>query len=148
MKNVIYLILIFSISNSFGQNRIRFTYDVVGNQTKRQVCFGCQSKTAKDSDYKNAETITEKDLIQEDVNLSYYPNPVREELYVKWKIETEKTVKSIEVYSMTGQMLKSYDNLETSEISSIAFQSYPLGFYNLMILYSNGENKTLKIVKK
>ena len=150
MKNFIYLLLLFTISNSFGQfnDRIRFSYDTVGNQTKREVCMGCLAKNVKDSDYKNAETVTEKDLIQEDVNLSYYPNPVREELYVKWKIETTKTVKSIEVYSMSGQILASYSNLESTDITSVAFQSYPMGIYNLMLVYSNGETKTLKIVKK
>lgn len=80
--------------------------------------------------------------------MSYYPNPVREELYVKWKIETTKTVKSIEVYSMSGQILSSYSNLESTDITSVAFQSYPMGIYNLMLVYSNGETKTLKIVKK
>jgi Secretion system C-terminal sorting domain len=149
MKHVIYLFLLFSISSSFGQiRRIQFTYDGAGNQIKREICSNCAAKNAKDSDYKNVETVTEKDLIEEDVNISYYPNPVREELYVKWKIETEKTVKTIEVYSMTGQMLKSYNNLETSDITSISFQTYPQGLYNVKVLYSNGDNKTLKIVKK
>ena len=148
MKNRILLLLLISTSASFAQ-RIKFTYDSAGNQTQRAICF-CAAKMATDSVYKTPETITENDMIEDAVyeQISYYPNPVREELYVKWKNQDSAYVTSIEIFSMSGQLIKSYPNLNNVEKASIAFQNFPEGVYNLILLYSNSERKTLKVIKK
>ena len=149
MKNIIFLLLVISTSVSFGQKRIKFTYDSAGNQTSRIICLNnCAAKNSNEV-YKDSATITEQDLIKdvEYEELSYYPNPVKEELYVKWKNKNEIFVSSIEIYSMTGQLIKNYSNLKNKENVSIAFQSFPVGMYNLLLYYTNGEKKTLKIVK-
>ena len=47
----------------------------------------------------------EEDLLKfspEDV-ISYYPNPVREELYLKWELVNENKVSSIEVFSINSK---------------------------------------------
>ncbi|MEQ3690364.1 MAG: T9SS type A sorting domain-containing protein, partial [Flavobacterium sp.] len=96
------------------------------------------------------ETIVEEDLIKdtEFEQISYYPNPVREELYVKWANNINNPVTALEVYSLTGQLLRSYTNLKDVEMTSVAFQDYPIGYYNLLLVYADGERKLLKIVKQ
>jgi len=130
-----------------AQNRIKFDYDVAGNQTSRVICINCT--TAKSSSlYKNQEILEEKDLISdsENVNISYYPNPVSEELYLKWK-KKEVELSQVILYNLNGQLIKVFDNLQKVETISISFQSLPEGYYNLSLLYMDGKNKSLKIIK-
>lgn len=143
-KNLIFLLVFWCFLGN--AQRIKFNYDSAGNQTKRFICL-CAAKTDNDSIYKTPETITENDLIKDDI-ISYYPNPVREELYLKWSLVQENYVSMIEVYSMTGQLMKNYSNLKELDKTAITFHDYPDGFYNLIMVYGNGDRKTLKIVKK
>lgn len=149
MKNKVLLLLLIFTSVSFAQKRIKFTYDSAGNQTQRIICLCLTAKTATDSVYKTSENITENDMIDdiENEQVSYYPNPVREELYVKWKNQDNSFVTNIEIFSMSGQLIKSYPNLNNVEKASIAFQNFPEGVYNLILVYNNSDRKTLKIVK-
>jgi hypothetical protein len=133
-------------------NRIQFQYDAAGNQVQRKICTNCFARIAKDTitTIKTPETLTEDDLIKDELyeQISYYPNPVREELYVKWVNENANFVSSIEVYNMTGQLVKKYNSLKETEMATVVFQDCPQGFYNLILIYSNDDRKTLKIVKK
>lgn len=152
MKKMLLFPLLFIFNLSFGQvaDRIKFTYDDAGNQTRRYICLGCQSRKAKDTIYKTPESLTENDFLKDDLysHISYYPNPVREELYVKWQNTTDIQVSKIELYSMSGQFVKNIADIRDSELATIEFQPYPEGFYNLILVYSNGDKKTLRIVKK
>lgn len=145
----IFSMLIFNFSLAQEAKRIDFTYDNSGNQKLRTICM-CTARQAPDSIYKNSETLRETDLIADEVNeqISYYPNPVREELYIKWVNEEKAYVNTIEIYSMSGQLQRSIPNLKNKEMEVIAFQGYAEGLYNLILLYNNGEKKILKIVKK
>ena len=101
------LLFLFTILVSIGSNaqdRIKFEYDTAGNQTRRFVCFSCSAKTT-DSIPKEIAELKEEDLLKfspEDV-ISYYPNPVREELYLKWELVNENKVSSIEVFSINSK---------------------------------------------
>lgn len=131
-------------------DRIRFKYDSAGNQERRYVCL-CNARIANDTtSYKTKETIVENDLIHDSEfeQLSYYPNPVREELYVKWENVINNPIVEMQLYSISGQILKSQNNLVKDEITTINFQNYPTGMYNLILIYTNGEKKSLKIVKQ
>jgi Secretion system C-terminal sorting domain len=147
-KPKILLLLLIITNCSFGQ-RIKFTFDAAGNQTKRAICSGCAAKNAKDSDFKNEATVKNDDLLPSDIEkISYYPNPVREELYVKWENLTDNFVTQIDIYTITGQLMKTYENQKGFDTTTISFQTYPEGFYNLVLNYTNGETKTLKIIKQ
>jgi hypothetical protein len=148
MKNKILVLFLFAFGISFGQtNRIQFSYDEAGNQIQRKICPNCPAKNATDADYKNEETVTEKDMI-EDEKVYYYPNPVREELYIKWKNTDGKELTEIKLYSMQGQELKRITDVKAIELAKIGFMDYPTGYYNIVLEYSNGEKKDLKIVKQ
>lgn len=134
--------------NAFSQtNKIQFTYDIAGNQITRQLCLSCLSKTNQNS--KNLEQLTDADyqkFTPED-NFSYYPNPVREELYLQWEIK-ETAISSIELYNLNGSLLKSVIDLNGVFNQSINFSSYPVGVYLLQLSYDNGTTKSIKVIKQ
>lgn len=151
MNRLIILLLTLSGIMCHGQaDRITFSYDDAGNQELRRVCFGCTSwKTTNDTP-KEISALKEEDFIKffsEDI-ISYYPNPVREELYLKWELIDNNLVKSVEVCSVSGQVIKSYSRLESVNTRTISFQEYPSGVYVVVLFYSNGENKSIKIIKQ
>jgi hypothetical protein len=143
------LLLTSFMYNVQAQDRITFTYDNAGNQIQRSLCLNCMSSKVKNTKPKEVADIKEQDLqkfFPEDV-ISYYPNPVKEELYVKWEFKDENLVNSIQLYGLNGQLLKSYSGLDKTNTQNIPFQSYPSGVYIIVLLYSNGEHKNIKIIK-
>ena len=151
MKQILLVILLFITSINFAQNKILFEYDTAGNQIKRTLCINCLPETAKSSEKpKEIDELTAEDLIKtfpEDA-LSYYPNPVKEELYLKWNLIDDNKLTEIQLFSLSGQLLKRITKLENQNSESIIFQQYPQGIYTILLLYSNGEQKSLKIIKQ
>lgn len=152
-KNYFLSICLFLLSFfASAQDKITFTYDVAGNQIKRELCINCPIGTGKTSNDKPKEIValTDENLqkfFPEDV-ISYYPNPVKEELYLKWELKENNQVSSIQVYALNGQALKSYSGLEKTNTQNIHFQEYPSGVYAVVLFYSNGEQKSIKIIKQ
>lgn len=149
MKN--YLLLLFVGFSFFvqAQDKIVFEYDDAGNQKTRYLCISCPPTTGKKANPKEILALKEEDLekfFPEDV-ISYYPNPVKEELYVKWELVADKAVSTIYLYALNGQVLKTYDNLEKANNLNIPFFNYPVGTYLVVLIYNGGEQKTIKIVK-
>ncbi|TPG36298.1 T9SS type A sorting domain-containing protein [Flavobacterium pectinovorum] len=143
-----FLFLFFFTGNS--QTKITFDYDAAGNQINRILCLSGCSPTAKRADVKEIEAITEDDLLKfspQDV-ISYYPNPVKEELYLQWQLAKENYVTSIMVYSVTGQMLQMYQINDKTESLNIPFQSYSTGVYLVLLSYKDGGEKSIKIIKQ
>lgn len=147
MKKIILLIFCFYGLLSNAQ-KIRFEYDVAGNQIQRKWCPNCLSRNAQEV-YKEISKIEDSDMqkfFPEDV-ISYYPNPVKEELYLKWELVNENKVSSIDVFTLNGQVLKTIkENLSQNSLI-ISFQEYPVGVYFLSLNYTNGNQKSIKIVK-
>ncbi len=149
MKN--YLLLLFVGFSFFAkaQDKIVFEYDNAGNQKTRYLCISCPSTTGKTAAPKEITALTEEDMQKfspEDV-ISYYPNPVKEELYLKWELVADKTVTNIQLFDLNGRMLQNYDKLEKSNSLNIPFLNYPKGTYLVILVYNEGEQKTKKIVK-
>lgn len=134
-------------------NKINFVYDNAGNQTSRTLCLsGCTSKSATESKdrVKDIAAIMDDDLekFSSDDVISYYPNPVKEELYLKWQQADDNHVSSIAVYGLNGQVLQTYSKTENINTQNISFQSYPIGIYIVALIYTSGEQKTIKIIKQ
>ncbi|MDQ1165675.1 T9SS type A sorting domain-containing protein [Flavobacterium sp. SORGH_AS_0622] len=149
MKQKLLLLILLACSTlSYSQQKVVFSYDLAGNQVSRTLCLsGCASKQVKES--KEIEALVEEDLqkfLPED-NFSYYPNPVKEELFLRWET-TENKISSINVYGVSGQVLKSYTELQNSTFHNIPFQQYPTGVYLIVLNYKKGEQKTIKIIKQ
>ena len=135
---LLFAVLLFCIISS-AQTKLNFTYDNSGNQKTRIICINCQSGSG--------DEIKEEELNKQDA-ISYYPNPVKEELYIKWDVKDESYITSIQVHSFTGQLLKQYLLTNKTDNQNVPFHSYPSGIYAVWLKNNNGEEKTMKIIKQ
>jgi hypothetical protein len=143
---ILFLLSIFGVN---AQTKLTFSYDAAGNQTNRVLCINCTSKSVKE-EIKEIEAVVEEDLekfSEEDV-ISYYPNPVKEELYLQWQLTDANYVTSIKVISISGQILRTYQSSNSNNTINILFQPYPSGIYLVSLNYKSGEEKTIKIIKQ
>jgi Secretion system C-terminal sorting domain len=148
-KYLLLLFLGFSLFVKAQDNKITFDYDNAGNQTMRKLCLTCTDPKYKTKAPVEIAAIQEEDLQKftpEDV-ISYYPNPVKEELYLKWELIADKNVTAIQLYDLNGRVLQTYNNLAKTNNLNIPFLNYPKGTYLVMLVYNDGEQKTIKIVK-
>jgi len=150
MKKTFTLLMLLFTALGYSQfDEINFDYDGAGNQIKRYF-IDMSPRASQNDTIKGIEDLVEEDLLKSDIyeDIKYYPNPVREELFVKWEMPENKFVERVDLYSLTGQLLTSKSKLSKENTVSIQFSGYPEGMYNLVLLYSNGEQKTLKVIKK
>ncbi len=140
MKNKTLFLFLFITSLSFGQQTL-FSYDPAGNQTNVfvEINIIAASRMATDSTLLN-------NPIYKDVK--YFPNPVKSELYMEWEVIDENTLSSITIFNLEGVLLKNYKELNNVNNYTLTFDSYPQGIYLVTFLYSNGEQKTFKIIKQ
>lgn len=131
-------------------NVIAFDYDDAGNQIKRRFIYVASGVYRQTNQITDNQILAEKELIESDIfsDILYYPNPVQSELFLKWKNNEISFVDRIELYSLSGQLVKSISTIKNVEETTIDFQSLPSGYYNLLLVYSSGEAKDLKIIKK
>ena len=135
-------------------NAISFSYDNAGNQIRRIMIYlappAPRMANPKPTDTIAVAKIAEGKLLPTDLyeEIQYYPNPVKSELYVKWKEIDNNDLQTIELYDLNGRLMHSYPNQSNIDNATIDFESYPAGYYNLMLLYNIGEPKSLKIVKQ
>lgn len=124
---------------------IKFSYDDSGNQTRRDMIYlASRQSKPKNDDGNNSKKWT----LSEYHNVSYYPNPVRSELYLKWIDEQGEDMTSIEIYDLSGRFVKIYEEMSAKEEIAINFDQYPQGIFTVILNYSGGETRTLKIVKQ
>ena len=150
MKKILpYLALLCALAAG-AQDKVVFEYDDAGNQIKRELEFCSDCNRREQSPVTPKSKPADQDLSKffPGDEISYYPNPVKEELYLKWELINDNSVSSIEVYSLTGQLLQRYTDLKNSSTKNISFLEYPQGTYNLLMSYANGERKSIKIIKK
>lgn len=154
MRHLILIVIINFNFFCYAQNKIEFRYDAAGNQIKREICIGCRMVSGKE--VKDENTVIEADMMLVDQDqlvtsnsdrISYYPNPVREELYLSWEANSNKSVTSITLFSLNGQLLQTFIKLDGGK-QTIPFLSYPTGMYLVVFQYSDGEQKSIKILKK
>lgn len=131
-------------------NVLKFTYDMAGNQTKREFIYIASGIWRPGNPNNVAPAAAEKVLTPSDLyaDILYYPNPVLSELFVKWKNSDDNFVEKIELYSFSGQLLTSIPALKNNEEATVDFDSLPSGYYYMVMMYNSGDNKDLKIIKK
>lgn len=150
MKKLLLLLVVLMSYYANSQTvRLEFSYDDAGNQISRVLNFDSQS--ARNTPTKNlVDEINDEDLLkfsEQDI-LSYYPNPVKEQLYLKWELIDENKVNSILVFSYSGQLVKSINNLGKEISTIISFQDLPVGTFLVHLNYSNGKQESITIIKK
>jgi hypothetical protein len=149
-KTATFLLFVMTIISN-AQQKINFSYDSAGNQIKRELCLSNCDPLAKEvKEVKEIEALVDDDLLKfsQSDNFSYYPNPVKEELYLQWELQNNIYITSIEVYSFTGQLVKSYRTTIQQNKQNIPFQNYSSGVYVVILRYNNGNEKSIKIIKQ
>lgn len=153
MKKILLFCLLFTTVNAFSQTvpRLHFNYDSAGNQIKRYL--NMQSTYEKNSDstkaFKETADLKEDDLLkfsQEDF-LSYYPNPVKEQLYLKWELQNEVQVSHLTIFTLAGQQLRTITNLEKVNNTTVPFSDLPSGTYLILLYYTSGKQESITILK-
>lgn len=147
-KLIFLLLLVNSFMHSQTIDHILFEYDTAGNQIKRYT-IDINPGRISNQVVKDIENLKSEDLITSDIynDISYYPNPVKETLYVKWNNKLDEYVTSVSLFSISGQSVKNFTNLKNIETLNVSFDSLPQGLYTLSFEYSSGKQKTLKIIK-
>lgn len=155
MKPLFIVCLLFISLLGFSQNypqedRILFSYDSAGNQIKREFCVNCLYARNANSEIKDVAELKAEDLLQftpED-DISYYPNPVQEQLYLSWKLINNNAVSKIVIFSLSGSIIQTFNGLEKDNSKVISFQEFSSGNFSLVLYYTNGEQKAITIIKK
>jgi hypothetical protein len=142
------LVLLFGVNAYSQAPKIRFEYDSAGNQIQRSWCTSCSARNSIDiiKEVTDLEDSDLKKFFPEDV-ISYYPNPVKEELYLKWELINGNKVAKMEIINLNGQIIKSYNRLEKENSKNISFHEFAIGIYFVNLYYTNGEYKSIKIIK-
>ena len=120
---------------------IVFNYDNAGNQIKRELVININRFSAPE-DRNLLLEIDNGDLI------SYFPNPVKDNLYLKWSLTDNKKISFVSLHSFSGQVINTYRNLSDKQEIMINFYGLSQGTYALVLQYSNGTQKSIKIIKQ
>jgi len=156
-KYLLVFLFIWTFTNA--QNKIALHYDIAGNQISRTlICINCppvneEIPKGSGENEKSEENEETKDNNVEnpsqDAVISYYPNPVKEELFIEWReVDKEDYVKTVAVYSLSGQAVKTQAVPNGASSLTLPFKEYPAGVYIVLISYRNGDEKKIKIMKQ
>ncbi len=147
MKLLTFTLALTASLSLYAQKRITFDYDNSGNQIERTICVNCGARLANDSIRANQEVEkVQKEF--KDNGISYFPNPVMEQLTIRWVNSEDIFIDRLEIISMSGQLVNVYSNLKNNESQLVDFRTVAQGIYNVILWQNNGKKKTVKIVKR
>ncbi|KQR92497.1 hypothetical protein ASG01_11300 [Chryseobacterium sp. Leaf180] len=107
-----------------------------------KILTGCESpRQAIVAAVNQGCTLSVDDLIKENNDLSIYPNPVADLLFIK----SRSKITEVQIFAASGQRVM---NVNDKNISSVNLQSLPSGLYLINITLDDGQKVTKKIVKK
>ncbi len=133
-----------------GIHRLRVRYDWWGSSgpsgSLSPYGLGSAGET-EDYDISIGHTSGLEDIIQANNQFMVYPNPVKNNLYIKTIGSDEQEVKSISVYNEVGQLIHTYLP-GTSNLSSLYISYYPSGIYLLNIISQDNKKTEYKIIKE
>jgi|26BtaG_2_1085354.scaffolds.fasta_scaffold00007_58 hypothetical protein len=125
-----------------GEYRMRILAMATGsdNPAETDPCINDLDNYGEYEDYTvNVGELGVSDLTSFD--FAYYPNPVKDVL----NINSQKAVKSVEAFNLTGQKVISSSKVNNSQID---VSSLTIGTYVFKITLEGGQIETFKIVKK
>ena len=143
MKLLFTIFNILALNYCLAQDKVIFEYDLSGNQIVRRFCLTC-------SESKNSENNSEGDLLKffpEDI-ISYYPNPVKEELFLKWDLIDNNYVNKIQLFDINAKLISTISDLKNTDRTTLQFSYLPKNIYLIVLVFKNGESKSIKISKE
>ncbi len=124
---------------------IYFNHDTAGNQIKRYFDSSKSSKLEVVVE-NEAEEIEEE--IKNNSQLSYYPNPIENELTITWTKSINSTINVIQIFNTNGKLIKNYNPSKNKREVTLPFQNIASGVYIIHVMFSNGKQDSFKIIKK
>jgi len=162
-KHILKAFLLCALTLAFAKanaQELQFTYDGAGNQTERKwVCVNCtviyppslaSAPTADEATQTNKTANADNLKSAENRPITAYPNPVAQILNVKWENDKNYYLNRIEAYSSQGITIyqKDIKNREPlSQQAAIGFDKQMPGFYYVRAIYSDGQQKIIKVIK-
>ena len=148
MKKLLLLSLLLQSLAGFAQEeRLQLQYDAAGNQIVSQlVCINCpEDPGGGEAPVDNTPIVlSEKTLNQ----LTYFPNPVSQELTLLWKNNPHRRITSVSVYTLGGKRALYASPLNLQESLVLSFSALASGVYEVVALTSDGKTEAFKILKK
>jgi hypothetical protein len=138
MKAKIVFFIIVMSSHFLTAQNINFTYDIAGNQTRRDlVTFSWQKNQS-----------IEIFALSDGDELKYWPNPVEDYLNIEWINDEERYCHNLTIFNNQGKLLYTKDYKEDENVDRLDFSQYSIGMYFISLTFSNQEQKQIKIIKK
>jgi 1,4-alpha-glucan branching enzyme len=145
-SNLSYVIVLTNFSDSnytvggfpFTGNWVNLMDNAVLNVTNTN-----QTITIEPGGYRvfgNQQPTLSTDQFEPSSEIELYPNPAKNSFSIS------KTANSIEIYNLTGQLVKSYKNIEINQ--SIDIESLQTGIYSVKIIENNGLSQTKRLIKE
>ena len=121
-----------NLANSYNKASIFFNFGTTGAQAGEQTYYWDDMYFGLNTDV--------NDLNASNGNVSVYPNPAENNLYIRSKT----TVSKVAVYNVLGAQVKEYGNV----FQSVNVSDLKTGVYNIMITDTNGKTVTSVFMKK
>ena len=143
----LFLLLLIAVP-AISQDTVYFEYDNAGNQIERSLSIRVSTTNEADE---IVELIEEKLDTEDQLTegyVKYYPNPVKDYLYLHWENANNHSLKSITLFNSIGQQVGLYTVQPSDITETLNLSSFPQGVYMLILNYTNGEIKSIKIIKE
>lgn len=143
-----HLLLILSVG-AYAQQKLKFTYDTAGNQIVRdRVCATCL-KAVIPQEADSLQAATPEDPLQNvaDFEITAYPNPVTQLLFVDWDPGSELKPQLVQLFTLNGRLLATFPLRSGQRDQEVDFGGYPPGIYLINVSFSNNEKRSFKVVK-
>ncbi|MCZ8170009.1 T9SS type A sorting domain-containing protein [Flavobacterium sp.] len=141
MKSMLFTLLFFTLGFSQQQDnqRFLFAYDTAGNQINsiRTVNINTTNRVAENHVY---------DKFYNQDEFSYYPNPTKEMLFLKWENKNDMPIK-LSIFDVNGKLIQDLEIFQSEMEMTISFAEMPVGVYILEMSYKNSDSKSIKIIK-
>lgn len=144
-NSLLFLFLLYFSLDSMAQT-VAFEYDSMGSQINRTYnSSGSRLSQQQPKDYKDLVANDFQKFFSEDI-ISYYPNPVKDELFLKWEVLNDNVVDNITIYNINGTLVKEIKFIKENE-TIISFQNFNSGTFLVNLNFTSGEQKSITVIK-
>lgn len=138
---LLFLFLLCFQVNSMAQ-KITFEYDSMGSQINRTYDpSGSRLSQQQAKDYDELVANDFQKFFSEDI-ISYYPNPVKDELFLKWEVLNNDVIDNITIYNINGLLVKEIKFIKENK-TIISFQNFNSGTFLVNLNFTSGDRKSV-----
>jgi len=151
MKHILFLFFTFFVLNFTNAQTLEFTYDVAGNQIKRELVTisvnSIMSTNSVETEQEEQTMLPKSNSLNENsTTIEFYPNPVVDLLNVEWSSELQLT--QIIIFDNKGKLLQLKKVSTSVRRETFNLSTYSPGIYYLRVFDASEQSKSYKIIKK